>query len=147
MRILSMMRLINRTSRLGEMYRNEKMEKYGLKGMHHTYILNICTHPGVTQEQLAEIIFVNKSNVTRQLTVLEKNGYVKRNPDPRDGRKLLVFPTERAQKVYPKVVDILKEWNDIILEGFSSEEKEGLEKELSEMMKKAKFAVDKLEKE
>lgn len=142
-----MMRLINRTSRLAEMYRNEKMKKFGLGGMHHTYILNICKYPGVTQEQLAEIIFVNKSNVARQLAMLEKQEYIRREPDPKDGRKLLVYPTEKAHNVYPKVVEILREWNEIILEGFSTEEKEVLEKELSEMMKKAKVVVDTLEKE
>ena len=144
---MSMMRLINRTSRLGEMYRNEKMEKYGLKGMHHTYILNICNNPGVTQERLAEIIFVNKSNVARQLAFLEKSDYVKRAPDPKDGRKLLVYPTDKAHDVYPKVANILSEWNEIILEGVSSEEKEVLEKHLADMMEKAKTAVDKVNKE
>ncbi len=140
------MRLINRTTRLGEMYRNEKMSKYGLKGMHHTYILNICNNPGVTQEQLAEIIFVNKSNVTRQIANLEKEGYVTRSPDPKDGRKLLVHPTEKARDVYPKVVEILKEWNEIIMDGISTEEKEHLEKDLLLVMQKAKTAVDQLER-
>lgn len=140
-----MMRLINRTARLGEMYRNEKMKQYGLKGMHHTYILNICNNPGVTQERLAEIIFVNKSNVTRQLNNLEKAGYITRSPDPKDGRKLLVYPTDKASEVYPKVAEILKEWNDIILEGFSVEEQALLEKQLSGIMKKAKAKVDTIE--
>jgi len=140
-----MMRLINRTTRLGEMYRNEKMKQYGLKGMHHTYILNICNNPGVTQERLAEIIFVNKSNVTRQLNNLEKAGYVKRSPDPKDGRKLLVYPTDKAHVVYPKVAEILKGWNEIIMEGFSIEEKEQLEKDLSKIMQKAKATFDSME--
>lgn len=144
---MSLMRLINRTSRLSEMYRNEKLKKYGLSGMHHTYILNICNNPGVTQDQLAEIIFVNKSNVARQLAVLEKSGFVKREPNPSDGRKLLVYPTEKAHIVYPKVVEILKEWNEIILDGFSSAEKDLLEKTMSDVMKKAKTAVDTMEKE
>ncbi|MFC6464887.1 MarR family winged helix-turn-helix transcriptional regulator [Marinilactibacillus sp. GCM10026970] len=140
-----MMRLINRTTRLGEMYRNEKMKQYGLKGMHHTYILNICNNPGVTQEKLAEIIYVNKSNVTRQLTNLEKAGYVTRSPDPKDGRKLLVYPTDKAREVYPKVAKILKEWNEMILDGFSIEEQELLLEHMSKIMNKAKAKVDKMD--
>lgn len=138
------MRYINRTSRLSEMYRSKRLKLYGLGGMHHTYILNICRHPGVSQEQLAEIIYVNKSSVARQLAVLEKNGYIKRETSPNDGRKLLIYPTQKALEVRPKIEEILKEWNQIILEGYEKEEQEVLGEALSDMMERAKNAVDKM---
>ncbi|MCC5896254.1 MAG: winged helix-turn-helix transcriptional regulator [Alkalibacterium sp.] len=136
-----LMRYINRTTRLSELYRNEKMKQYDLGGMHHTYIINICQNPGVSQDDLAQLIYVNKSNVARQLSVLEKKGYITRKPCAEDGRKLLVFPTDKAHDVYPKVVNILKDWNDIIFEGLSETEKTELEKQLQLMMEKARAEV------
>lgn len=136
-----LMRYINRTTRLSELYRNEKMKKYDLSGMHHTYIINICQNPGVSQDDLAQLIYVNKSNVTRQLSVLEKKGYIIRKQCTMDARKLLVYPTDKAHDVYPKVVDILREWNDIIFEGLSETEQSELEKQLKKMMEKARAAV------
>lgn len=139
-----LMRYINRTARLSELYRNEKLKEFGLSGIHHTYILNICRQPGLTQEELAEVIYVNKSNVTRQLAVLEKAGYVNRTPSKVDARKQLVFPTEKAQTVYPKVVEILTDWNAIVLEGLSEEEQKALGLTLKHMMEKGKAVVDQL---
>ena len=34
--------------------------------------------PGISQKLLGQLIFVNKSNVARQLAVLEEKGYVRR---------------------------------------------------------------------
>lgn len=136
-----LMRYINRTSRLAELYRNEKMEPYDLKGVHHTYILNICRNPGISQEDLAQLIYVNKSNVARQLSVLEKKGYLTRKQCSHDGRKLLIHPTDKAQKVYPKVEEILKEWNDIIFKDVSESDRTVLEKQLKNMMEKARAEV------
>ncbi len=136
-----LMRYINRTTRLAELYRNEKMKHFDLKGMHHTYILNICRNPGVSQDDLAQLIYVNKSNVTRQLAVLEKKGYITRQHCEKDGRKLLVYPTGKARDVYPEVVKILKEWNEIIFEGLTDSEQSELEKQLKGMMEKARAEV------
>lgn len=136
-----LMRYINRTSRLSELYRNEKMKEFDLGGMHHTYIINICQNPGVSQDDLAQLIYVNKSNVTRQLAVLEKKGYVTRKQCGKDARKLLVYPTDKAHDVYPHVVDILKNWNKIIFEGLSGTEQTELERQLKNMMEKARAEV------
>ncbi|MCC5889405.1 MAG: winged helix-turn-helix transcriptional regulator [Alkalibacterium sp.] len=137
----NLMRYINRTSRLSELYRNDKMKEYDLRGMHHTYILNICRNPGVSQEDLAQLIFVNKSNVARQLSVLEKKGYIIRKKCHQDARRLLVYPTDKAKDVYPKVVEILKKWNEIIVEGIPEEEQAVLERQLKCMMEKARAEV------
>src|SRR5699024_1205899 len=99
----SLMRYINRTARLSTLYRNEKLKEYGLTGIHHTYILNICRNPGISQEKLAKMIYVNKSSVTRQLARLELKGYVKRIPSTSDKRELLIYPTEKTNEVYPIV--------------------------------------------
>lgn len=136
-----LMRYINRTTRLAELYRNEKMKHFDLKGMHHTYIINICQNPGISQDDLAQLIYVNKSNVTRQLSVLESKGYITREPSEKDGRKLLVYPTDKAYDVFPKVLNILREWNEIIFEGLSESEQSELEIKLKTMMEKARVEV------
>lgn len=140
----SLMRYINRTSRLSALYRSERLEKYGLSGMHHSYILHICRNPGVSQEKLAKLIYVNKSNVARQVASLESNGYVSRAPSPYDGREMLVYPTDKAHKVYPIIVDILKEWNTAIMEDFSEEEQAELVRAMEKIMHKAKNVLDDL---
>ena len=118
----SISRYINVISRCGNMYRNERLKGTDLGTSHHTYLFTICRNPGISQEKLARMIYINKSNVTRQLSALEQNGFISRRCSPEDRRIMQVFPTEKAEALYPKVVELMKHWNRLLLEDFSEEE-------------------------
>ncbi|AOY74531.1 MarR family winged helix-turn-helix transcriptional regulator [Clostridium formicaceticum] len=138
-----LMKYISRTSRCAALYRSDVLEAYGLNGYQHSYILNICQHPGISQDQLARIIYVNKSNVTRQLALLEDNGFITRTPCENDRRQRQVYPTEKAMQVYPKVREALYQLNAYLLEDFSEEEKELLMIMMKKVMHKAAKLVEK----
>ena len=97
----SFMRYINRTYRSSLLCRSSSLEGEGLSGNQHSYIAQICHHPGISQEQLAKRLFVNKSSVTRQLALLEQNGFIYRKSSQTDKRVLQVFPTQKALAVFP----------------------------------------------
>ncbi len=122
----SFMRCVSRTARCAGLYRGEKLEKLGLNGCQHTYILTICRNPGVSQEQLSRMILINKSNVTRQLNSLEQNGFVTRTPDESDRRILRVYPTQKALDAFPVVRQVLRDWQEYVMDGFTPEEREEL---------------------
>lgn len=133
----ALMRFVDRTARCAAIYRSERLEAEGLNGYQHTYILNICREPGISQERLAARIYVNKSNVTRQLALLEQNGFVERRPSENDKRVMEVFPTEKAHAVYPRVREVLVEWNAGLLEQFTPEEQKLLSAMMERVMGKA----------
>lgn len=141
----SIMRYINRIARLSQLYRDHELRRFDLSGLHHTYILNICRNPGIRQEKLANIIFVNKSNVTRQLVILEKKGYVIRKSDAGDARKISVFPTEKATAIYSDILTILEAWNDSLLEEIPLERREQLVLDLALLMEKSQEQLKKIE--
>lgn len=122
----AIIRSINHIARLATLYREQELKKFGLGGMHHTYILNICRQPGISQEALAKKIFVNKSNVARQLAILEERGFVTRTSSPTDKRQLLVYPTEKALVVQPKIQQLLQSWNEQVVAGFSATQQQQL---------------------
>ncbi len=140
----SLMRSINRTHRCYNRYHSEKLQADGISGNQQIYIFQICRHPGISQEQLSQRIAVNKSNVTRQLSALEQNGFISRRSAPEDKRILQVYPTEKAQALYPKVLELMRTWNRLLLEDFSEEEQEQL---LTMMMKVQAKALLLAEKE
>jgi len=140
----SLMKYISRTSRCAILYRNNKLEHEGLNGYQHTYILKICQNPGISQEQLAKMIYINKSNVTRQLALLEQNGFITRSCCEKDKRVMQVFPTQKAFDVYPKVRDLVLEWNSYLSEDFTEEERHQLYSMMEHVMNKA---ISRLEKE
>lgn len=140
-------RYINRIGRLSGMYRREFLKEYGLNGIHHTYIINICHHPGVSQEELAQMIFVNKSNVTRQLAYLEKEGFIYRQPSREDKRKSLVYPTQKAQDILPLIQNMLREWNEKLLVDIPENEQEIVLKALKKIMATAQVNLEEVEEE
>ena len=136
------MRCVNRVARSAGLYRGEKLERIGLNGCQHTYILTICRNPGVSQEQLARLIIINKSNVTRQLAVLEQNGFITRVPDEKDRRVLRVYPTQKALDACPVVKQVLSDWQEYVMEGFTAEEREQLTGMMQRVMERADAYAD-----
>ena len=138
---------INTIARCTIQYRTEKLEGCQINGYQCVYILHICQHPGISQDALAEAIFINKSNVTRQLALLEESGFVTRQTSATDRRAIEVYPTQKAQDVLPQVRSVIHEWNAYLTSEFSIEEKVVFEGLLRRMTDKAKKYFDKPVKE
>ena len=120
----SLMRYINIVSRCAAIWRTDKLEGTELGDQHYSYILVVCRRPGISQDAIARRLFLNKSNVTRSLAYLEEHGFVTRERDREDRRQTLVYPTEKAFEVLPRVREIIKGWNSYITEDFTEEELE-----------------------
>ena len=67
-------------------FRTQKMADSGITGIQCTYLLCINRTPGISQEQLASQLYKDKSVIARHLASLESNGYIHREPDPKDRR-------------------------------------------------------------
>lgn len=118
------MRYVNIVSRCGTSYRGARLKDTDLGDTHHSYILTVCRNPGISQDRLSRRLFINKSNVTRNLAYLENHGYVTRQQSDTDRRVICVYPTEKALDALPRIRSIIHEWNDYITEGFTDEEME-----------------------
>ena len=129
------------------MWRSEKLKESELCESHHSYILTVCRHPGISQEAISQRQFINKSNVTRSLAYLEKHGYVTRERSSEDKRVTLVYPTEKAYDALPLVRQILGEWNSAITEGFSPEELEMFNEMMERVANNAKEYLRRTETE
>ena len=120
-------------ARCAALYRQEELASLGLKSCHASYLAAICTYPGITQDQLARRIFINKSNVARQLVILEEDGFVERKPSPEDKRAIQVFPTEKARDVMPEIARIFRCWESFVAQDLSEEERKILVSMLEKM--------------
>lgn len=137
--MVPLMKYINTTHRCSNQFRSEQLVESGLNGCQSSYILYVCNNPGISQDQLAQIIYINKSNVTRQLAVLEEKGYVERKTSSSDKRFTKVYPTQKALDVLPRVRQVLQDWNEYITEGFTDEEKTVLMSLMERITEKAKL--------
>ncbi len=137
----SFMRFVDRTSRCFTLYRNNQLEDEGVNGYQHLYIIKVCKHPGILQDELVREIYVNKSSVARQLSLLEQNGFIRREACKEDRRQLLVYPTEKAMELFPKVLDVRERWNRRLLEDFTEEEQAMLFGMMERVMEKAAYLL------
>ena len=143
----SISRYIMTIARCSNQFRSERLQGTGLCGRHCAYILRVCRAPGTTQDAIAKEIYVNKSNVTRQLAALEQEGFVERRPCETDSRAMEVYPTEKALAVLPQVRAVLQEWNAYITADSSEEEKEQFSSLLARAAARAQQRLDEMKKD
>lgn len=133
----SFVKMVNRISRLSALYREKEFKKLGLGEMHHAYILSVCAEPGISQEELACRIFINKSNVARQLAQLEQKGFIIRQSDQKDARRLRIFPTDKSLALETEIRSILANWNQTLLAEIPAEQQKAVLSGLQTIMEKA----------
>ena len=121
-----LMHHITDIARCAALYRQEELAALNLKSCHASYLDTICSCPGITQDQLARRIFINKSNVARQLVVLEEDGFVERRPSTEDKRAIQVFPTEKALAAMPEITRIFRCWEAFVAQDLTGPEQKAL---------------------
>lgn len=68
---------ISELSRYWHKITTAEMEKYGLKGAHSIYLTTMMRFPeGITAAQICELCGKDKSDVSRMMSIMEKNGLV-----------------------------------------------------------------------
>lgn len=101
-------------ARCSVQYRADQLAPMGLKSCHASYLTEICANPGISQDKLARLICINKSNVARQAAILEEDGFIVRKPSPADKRVMELYPTEKTLQLLPEISQILKCWEGCI---------------------------------
>ena len=128
---------ITEITRCGVQYRTENLAPMGLKACHASYLSEICAEPGISQDTLAQRICINKSNVARQVVILEEGGFIRRESCCADKRVMKLFPTEKTLELMPQIHAILDTWEGCLTAGLSPEELTVLESVLCRMKDKA----------
>lgn len=132
-----LMKNISTIARCATLYRDTHLTEIGLNGYQAPYVPEICAAPGITQEQLAQRLHVNKSSVTRQLMLLEENRFITRRRSTDDRRAVEVYPTKKMEAALPIVRDTFLRWRMALTEGLTAEELELLETLLERLADRA----------
>lgn len=136
-----LMRQISITYRCAMLFREHALADTGLAGCQTPYLTTLYRQPGISQEEMARALNVNKSSVARQLSVLEEKGYVRRDPSATDKRILLVYPTEHALELIDRIFACYGDWNSYLTQDFTDEEQELLSRLMVRIAKRAEDYV------
>ena len=108
-------------------YLNKRMESVNLTFGLYPFLIEIYNNDGISQEDLAKILYLNESTVTRNLEKLEKRGLIVRTPNK---RKKIITITDEGKEVAKIVMDYDEKWDDIIKKDLSEEEYNSFKKTL-----------------
>ena len=133
---------ITEIARCGAQYRADRLAPLGLKGCHASYLTEVCANPGISQDQLAKRICINKSNVARQAAALEEEGFLTRIPSPTDKRIMELHPTQKTLDLLPEISCVLKRWEGCITGDLTAEELDQLAALLAKMKSRAGDYMD-----
>jgi DNA-binding MarR family transcriptional regulator len=77
---------------------------------------------GVTQTQLCEQVCIDQSTMAHTLKRMERDGLVRRLPDPLDGRRAIIWLTDRARQLEDTLTHSAREVNALTVSGLTDDE-------------------------
>lgn len=78
----------------------------GLSSARWRLLLLVYRMGGGTQKELINAIRVDPGAITRQLNAIERDGLVRREPDPADNRRVMVSLTRRGQALVDRILEV-----------------------------------------
>lgn len=90
----NILREIGMIARALDSISNIEFKEHDLTKGQYLYVIRICENPGIIQEQLVNMIKVDRSTATRALQKLETNGFIEKQNDPDNKKNKRLFPTE-----------------------------------------------------
>lgn len=103
---------------------NIEFKEFDLTKGQYLYLVRICENPGIIQEQLVDMIKVDRSTATRALQKLVMNDFIEKKEDPHNKKIKRLFPTEKGKTVYPFIKRENEHSDLVALDGFSEKEAE-----------------------
>ena len=114
-------RILSKVGKMSQERLQMKLSHLDIDRSFYPLIL-IYSRNGMTQQDLADELSVDKVQVVRIIDYLSENGYVQRVMNPHDRRKYQLTVNEKAGKVMPQIKQAINEVTNDIFEGFSSDE-------------------------
>ncbi|MBW0263220.1 MarR family winged helix-turn-helix transcriptional regulator [Lentilactobacillus parabuchneri] len=112
---------------------NVEFKQFDLTKGQHLYLVRICENPGIFQDQLAELIKVDRTTAARAIKKLEEKGFVTKRADTANKKIRRIYPTEKARRTYPNILRENVYSNQVALKSLSTDEADELERLLEKV--------------
>ncbi len=123
--------------RLNHVYFANELSSFQIGCGQQFFLLQIFNNPGMNLQELAFFGRFDKATATRAVKKLEEEGYVLTETAAEDKRVRRIYATDKAKSVVEKTWECVDCWADIILDGFTKEERDTAEGMLIRMASNA----------
>ncbi len=115
-------RLVSAVYRHQLAYLCRKLTPYNIGGGSYIFLVYIHEYPGITQMELSSLLMIDRATVSKMLAHLEKEGLIRRFPNPEDGRAVLLEITARGEELSKHLFEIMENYRSLALDGISPED-------------------------
>lgn len=95
-------------------------------------------HPGITQSELTAALNSDKAAIARRTARLERKGYLRREPNPEDGRSHLLYATAQAEGLRNAKAEAESAFYDYLMAGLDESERSAFLSALDKLYRRSK---------
>ena len=105
------------------MFLNDRLKPLGLTCGQVPVLMLLAKEQNIMQETLVRLYHLDKGTIARAVKKLEDAGYIRRITDPKNGRAVRLFLTEKGEGAIPVILTINREWETWIYRGLLPQDK------------------------
>lgn len=115
---------ISQIYRRGGAHLSKELSKYGIGIGQLMFLTQLYKQDGISQEELTEILKIDKGTTARAIKKLEEEKFVVRIKDENDRRAYKVYLTDKAKEIKLEIFQVLREWDKTLVSNLTDEETE-----------------------
>lgn len=117
---------------------DRKLADASISGSHMSFLFPLYKNDGLSQDELSDMVCMDKTTIARAIKSLVDLGYVVREHDTEDKRIYRLYLTPKSKAFIPRVKKLISEWNSAISQGLSPDEKMRLQEYLKYLSENAR---------
>ena len=113
---------ISQIYRKGNSFISKEISKFGIGSGQIMFLIELYKNDGISQEELSEILNIDKATPGRAIKKLEKEELLIKVKDENDKRAYKLYLTEKSKSIEDNIKNALNEWEKHISKELSQEE-------------------------
>ena len=110
--------------RTGSSFLSKEFSKFNIGSGQYMYLIHLYKNDGLSQEELTEILNIDKGTTAKSIKKLETEGFVMRVKDKNDKRINRVYLTHKALEIKDEFLSSINAWENTLTSNLSYAEKE-----------------------
>lgn len=115
---------ISQIYRKGGAHLSKELSIYGIGQGQLMFLTQLYKKDGINQEELTEILKIDKGTTARAIKKLEEVNFVIRERDEFDRRAYKIYLTDKAKNIKTIIFDVLSDYDERLVSSLTEEEKE-----------------------
>ncbi|MDP7391731.1 MAG: MarR family transcriptional regulator [Pseudomonadota bacterium] len=113
---------------------NDIKRVYGLSRGEYLLLFCLSYIEELTAQDVAEMTGRPRNSISRAVHRMLDEGYLKRSPDPTDGRQALLRITAKGERLHKRILPLFEEQEAKMLDNLTSEERKLLDSLLKKLV-------------